>query len=122
MVDSATEPPVAAFRSCALESNKLQNLAGQRSDVLENLSPIVRARVDALKDIQMRGTIRPTQKWDVMSWSIWDHGQQAQCTRAVSAVGVVATTVAVVATVTAAVPAVTDVAVAAEKNKERKDC
>lgn len=38
---------------------------------------------------------------------------------AVSAVGVVATTVAVVATVTAAV---TDVAVAAEKNKERKDC
>ncbi|KAF2598115.1 hypothetical protein F2Q68_00007979 [Brassica cretica] len=52
MVDSATEPPVAAFRSCALESNKLQNLAGQRSDVLENLSPIVRALVDALKDIQ----------------------------------------------------------------------
>ncbi|KAG2310756.1 hypothetical protein Bca52824_022313 [Brassica carinata] len=61
--------------------NKLQNLAGQRSDVLENLSPIVRARVDALKDIQMRGTICPTQNWDVISWSIWDHGQQAQCTR-----------------------------------------
>lgn len=41
---------------------------------------------------------------------------------AVSAVGVVATTIAVVATVTAAAGAVTDVAVAAEKNKERKGC
>uniref|UniRef100_A0A0D3ALK8 TORTIFOLIA1/SINE1-2 N-terminal domain-containing protein n=1 Tax=Brassica oleracea var. oleracea TaxID=109376 RepID=A0A0D3ALK8_BRAOL len=105
MVNSATGPPVVAFqklcpRICkllnspnyitkasllpvvgSLSQNKLQNLAGQRSDVLENLSPIVRARVDALKDIQMRGTICPTQNWDVISWSIWDHGQQAQCTR-----------------------------------------
>ncbi|VYS63947.1 unnamed protein product [Arabidopsis thaliana] len=32
--------------------NKLQNLAGQRSDVLENLTPNVRKRVDALRDIQ----------------------------------------------------------------------
>ncbi|CAH8391762.1 unnamed protein product [Eruca vesicaria subsp. sativa] len=32
--------------------NKLQNLAGEHSDVLENLTPKVRARVDALKDIQ----------------------------------------------------------------------
>ncbi|XP_023634200.1 nucleosome assembly protein 1;1 isoform X2 [Capsella rubella] len=32
--------------------NKLQNLAGQRSDVLENLTPIVRKRVDSLRDIQ----------------------------------------------------------------------
>ncbi|KAL0824363.1 hypothetical protein Bca101_048040 [Brassica carinata] len=93
MVNSATGPPVVAFqklcpRICKLlnspnyitkasllpvvgslsqrNENKLQNLAGQRSDVLENLSPIVRARVDALKDIQMRGTICPTQNWDVI--------------------------------------------------------
>ncbi|CAH8317330.1 unnamed protein product [Eruca vesicaria subsp. sativa] len=70
------EPPVAAFqklcpRICnllnnpnyltkasllpvvgSLSQNKLQNLAGQRSDVHENLSPIVRACVDAFKDIQ----------------------------------------------------------------------
>ncbi|ESQ54680.1 hypothetical protein EUTSA_v10025518mg [Eutrema salsugineum] len=32
--------------------DKLQNLAGQRSDVLENLTPNVRRRVDALRDIQ----------------------------------------------------------------------
>ncbi|XP_019088938.1 PREDICTED: nucleosome assembly protein 1;1-like isoform X2 [Camelina sativa] len=32
--------------------NKLQNLASQRSDVLENLTPNVRKRVDALRDIQ----------------------------------------------------------------------
>ena len=41
--------------------NKLQNLAGQRSDVLENLSPIVRARVDALKDIQVCDILLLTQ-------------------------------------------------------------
>lgn len=33
--------------------NKLQNLAGQRSDVLENLTPNFRKRVDALRDIQV---------------------------------------------------------------------
>ncbi|KAL2554924.1 Nucleosome assembly protein 1-2 [Forsythia ovata] len=32
--------------------NKLQNLAGQHTDVLETLSPIVRKRVEALKEIQ----------------------------------------------------------------------
>ncbi|KAH0912972.1 hypothetical protein HID58_036293, partial [Brassica napus] len=32
--------------------NKLQNLAGQHSDVLENLTPIVRKRVEALREIQ----------------------------------------------------------------------
>ncbi|CAA7025411.1 unnamed protein product [Microthlaspi erraticum] len=32
--------------------NKLQDLAGQHSDVLENLTPKVRKRVDALRDIQ----------------------------------------------------------------------
>ncbi|KAM0017511.1 putative nucleosome assembly protein (NAP) [Helianthus debilis subsp. tardiflorus] len=32
--------------------DKLQNLAGQHSDVLENLSPAVRKRVDVLRDIQ----------------------------------------------------------------------
>ncbi|XP_006297805.2 nucleosome assembly protein 1;2 isoform X1 [Capsella rubella] len=32
--------------------NKLQNLAGQHSDVLENLSPIVRKRVEVLREIQ----------------------------------------------------------------------
>lgn len=34
--------------------NKLQDLAGQHSDVLENLTPKVRKRVDALRDIQVR--------------------------------------------------------------------
>lgn len=34
--------------------SKLQNLAGQRSDVLENLTPAVKKRVDALRDIQVR--------------------------------------------------------------------
>lgn len=38
---------------CVNSQNKLQNLAGQRSDVLENLTPIVRKRVDALRDIQV---------------------------------------------------------------------
>ena len=33
--------------------NKLQNLAGQHSDVLENLSPAVRKRVEVLRDIQV---------------------------------------------------------------------
>ncbi|XP_010541072.1 PREDICTED: nucleosome assembly protein 1;2-like isoform X1 [Tarenaya hassleriana] len=32
--------------------NKLQNLAGQHSDVLENLTPKVRKRVEALREIQ----------------------------------------------------------------------
>ncbi|RID44317.1 hypothetical protein BRARA_I01122 [Brassica rapa] len=32
--------------------NKLQSLAGQHSDVLENLSPAVRKRVEVLRDIQ----------------------------------------------------------------------
>ncbi|KAI3775116.1 hypothetical protein L1987_49684 [Smallanthus sonchifolius] len=32
--------------------NQLQNLAGQHSDVLENLSPTVRKRVEVLRDIQ----------------------------------------------------------------------
>ena len=33
--------------------NKLQNLAGQHSDVLENLSPAVKKRVEVLRDIQV---------------------------------------------------------------------
>lgn len=33
--------------------NKLQSLAGQHSDVLENLSPAVRKRVEVLRDIQV---------------------------------------------------------------------
>ncbi|KFK40309.1 nucleosome assembly protein 1 2 [Arabis alpina] len=32
--------------------NKLQDLAGQHSDVLENLSPVVRKRVEVLREIQ----------------------------------------------------------------------
>lgn len=32
--------------------NKIQSLAGQHTDVLESLSPIVRKRVDFLRDIQ----------------------------------------------------------------------
>ena len=32
--------------------NKLQNLAGQHSDVLENLTPKVRKRVEVLREIQ----------------------------------------------------------------------
>ncbi|KAK9073185.1 hypothetical protein SSX86_007509 [Deinandra increscens subsp. villosa] len=32
--------------------DKLQNLAGQHSDVLENLSPVVRKRVEVLREIQ----------------------------------------------------------------------
>ncbi|XP_019089536.1 PREDICTED: nucleosome assembly protein 1;2-like [Camelina sativa] len=32
--------------------NKLQNLAGEHSDVLENLTPIVRKRVEVLREIQ----------------------------------------------------------------------
>ncbi|XP_065849661.1 nucleosome assembly protein 1;2 isoform X2 [Euphorbia lathyris] len=32
--------------------NKLQNLAGQQTDMLENLTPSVRKRVDALREIQ----------------------------------------------------------------------
>lgn len=32
--------------------NKLQNLAGQHSDVLESLSPVVRKRVEVLREIQ----------------------------------------------------------------------
>ncbi|OWM76584.1 nucleosome assembly protein 1;3-like [Punica granatum] len=32
--------------------NKLQNLAGQHSDVLENLPPVVRKRVEVLREIQ----------------------------------------------------------------------
>lgn len=34
--------------------NKLQNLAGQHSDVLENLTPKVRRRVEVLREIQVR--------------------------------------------------------------------
>nr|GFA44143.1 nucleosome assembly protein 1;2-like [Tanacetum cinerariifolium] len=34
--------------------NKLQNLAGQHSDVLENLTPTVRMRVEVLRDIQSK--------------------------------------------------------------------
>ena len=36
---------------CAVQS-KIQSLAGQHSDVLENLSPVVRKRVEALREIQ----------------------------------------------------------------------
>jgi nucleosome assembly protein 1-like 1 len=32
--------------------NKLQNLAGQHSDVLENLTPKIRRRVEVLREIQ----------------------------------------------------------------------
>jgi hypothetical protein len=32
--------------------NKIQSLAGQHSDLLENLSPKVRRRVEVLKEIQ----------------------------------------------------------------------
>lgn len=32
--------------------NKIQSLAGQHSDILENLSPIVRKRVEVLREIQ----------------------------------------------------------------------
>lgn len=32
--------------------NKIQSLAGQHSDVLENLSPVVRKRVEVLREIQ----------------------------------------------------------------------
>ena len=34
--------------------NKIQSLAGQHSDVLENLTPKVRKRVEFLKEIQAR--------------------------------------------------------------------
>lgn len=34
--------------------NKLQNLAGQHSDVLENLTPKIRRRVEVLREIQVR--------------------------------------------------------------------
>lgn len=33
--------------------NKLQNLAGQHSDVLENLTPKIRRRVEVLREIQV---------------------------------------------------------------------
>ncbi|CAA2986619.1 nucleosome assembly 1 4-like [Olea europaea subsp. europaea] len=33
--------------------DKLQNLAGQHTDVLETLSPIVRKRVEVLREIQV---------------------------------------------------------------------
>lgn len=36
-----------------LIQNKLQNLAGQHSDVLETLSPNVRKRVEFLREIQV---------------------------------------------------------------------
>ncbi|KAF3571169.1 hypothetical protein F2Q69_00063048 [Brassica cretica] len=39
--------------------NKLQNLAGQHSDVLENLTPIVRKRVEALREIQASQIFQP---------------------------------------------------------------
>lgn len=42
---------VSDFIRCFLQ-NTLQNLAGQHTDVLENLSPIVRKRVEVLRDIQ----------------------------------------------------------------------
>lgn len=40
--------------TCVFDSwqNKIQSLAGQHSDVLENLSPVVRKRVDVLREIQ----------------------------------------------------------------------
>lgn len=34
--------------------NKLQILAGQHSDVLENLTPKIRRRVEVLREIQVR--------------------------------------------------------------------
>ena len=39
--------------------NKLPNLAGQHSDVLENLPPIVRKRVEALREIQASLIFQP---------------------------------------------------------------
>lgn len=33
--------------------NKLQNLAGEHSDVLESLTPVVRKRVEFLREIQV---------------------------------------------------------------------
>lgn len=34
--------------------DKLQSLAGKHADVLETLSPVVRKRVEVLRDIQVR--------------------------------------------------------------------
>lgn len=48
------------FFDCLMEEsffvvqNKLQNLAGQHSDVLEKLTPAVRKRVEVLREIQAR--------------------------------------------------------------------
>ncbi|KAK1416891.1 hypothetical protein QVD17_26010 [Tagetes erecta] len=60
MADLAASLPAAAAALSAQDrvglvnalKNKLQNLAGQHSDVLENLSPVVRKRVEVLRDIQ----------------------------------------------------------------------
>lgn len=34
--------------------HKLQNLSGEHSDVLENLTPVVRKRVEVLQGIQVK--------------------------------------------------------------------
>jgi hypothetical protein len=47
--------------TCLLQ-NKLQNLAGQHSDVLENLTPPVRKRVEFLREIQV-------SKFSAFRWS-----------------------------------------------------
>lgn len=38
---------------CFLGQNKLQDLTGKHSDVLETLSPLVRKRVEVLREIQV---------------------------------------------------------------------
>lgn len=43
---------VLGFVWCFMQ-NKIQSLAGQHSDVLENLTPNVRKRVEVLREIQV---------------------------------------------------------------------
>ncbi|XP_071715969.1 nucleosome assembly protein 1;2-like [Rutidosis leptorrhynchoides] len=61
MSDLGTSLPATAAAALSAEDraglvnalkNKLQNLAGEHSDVLENLTPTVRKRVEVLRDIQ----------------------------------------------------------------------
>ena len=49
-----------------LMQNKLQDLTGKHSDVLENLSPVVRKRVEVLRGLQACDLISNTVNYKYM--------------------------------------------------------